>query len=98
LRFDGPFVVRVLQLQVVHLNRNCLAGNTTLPVQFALFAPSRFSVSPFVQRGAVHEKQMPFMAREGDCPPAPSRAPVWGVHWSEAKTLDGRNGRIRRRV
>jgi YD repeat-containing protein len=27
----------------------------------------------------------------------PSRAPVCGVHWSEAKTLDGRSGRIRRR-
>ena len=36
--------------------------------------------------------------REGDCPAAPSRAPGCGVHWSEAETLDGRSGRIRRRV
>ena len=42
---------------------------------------------PFTQRGAVHEKQMPFMAAEGACPPALSRAPGWGVHRSEAKTL-----------
>ena len=39
------------------------------------------------------KKQMPFMAREGDCPSAPSRAPVLGVHWSEAEALDGRSGR-----
>jgi len=44
------------------------------------------------------KKQMPFVAEGGDCPSAPSRAPVCGVHWSEAKTLDGRSGRIRRRV
>jgi hypothetical protein len=42
---------------------------------------------------AVHEKQKPFMAGEGDCPSAPSRTPVYGVHWSEAKILDGRSGR-----
>src|SRR5216684_7122933 len=57
-----------------------------------------FSGLPFVQRGAVHKKQMPFMARGGDCPAAPSRAPGYGVHWSEAETLDGRSGRIGRRV
>jgi hypothetical protein len=51
------------------------------------FAPSLFWVLPFVQRGAVHEKQMPFMAAEGDCPPAPSKAPVCGVHWSKRKPL-----------
>ena len=38
-----------------------------------------------MQRRAVREKQMPFMAGEGDCPFVPSRAPVQGVHWSEAK-------------
>ena len=37
------------------------------------------------------------MAREGACPCAPSRAPRCGVHWSEAKALDGRSGRTRRR-
>ena len=42
---------------------------------------------PFTQPVAVHEKQMSFMAREGDCPSAPSRAPVFGVHWSEAEAL-----------
>ncbi len=40
---------------------------------------------------------MPFVAGEGACPYAPSRAPGCGVHWSGAETLDGRSGRIRRR-
>jgi hypothetical protein len=39
---------------------------------------------------------MSFMAGEGDCPSALSRAPECGVHRSEAKTLDRRSGRIRR--
>jgi hypothetical protein len=41
---------------------------------------------------------MPFVAEEGDCPSAPSRAPGCGVHWNEVETLDGRSGRIRRRI
>jgi len=35
----------------------------------------------------VHEKRMPFMAGEGDCPSALSRAPSCGVHRSAAKNL-----------
>ena len=46
---------------------------------------------------AAHKKQMPFVAGRGAWPSALSRAPGFGVHWSEAKTLDGRSGRIRRR-
>jgi len=42
---------------------------------------------PDRHRRAVHEKQKSFMAGEGDCPSAPSRAPGCGVHWSEAKAL-----------
>ena len=42
---------------------------------------------PHRHRKAVHEKQMPFVAGEGACPSALSRAPVYGVHRSEAKTL-----------
>jgi hypothetical protein len=50
----------------------------------------------FTQRGAVHEKQMPFMA--GKAPVRPRRqARGVGVHRSEAQRLDGRSGRIRRR-
>ena len=41
---------------------------------------------------------MPFMAGEVACPSALSRAPVFGVHRSAAKTLDRRSGRIRRTV
>jgi len=33
------------------------------------------------------------MAGKGDCPSAPSRAPVFGVHRSEGEALDGRSGR-----
>jgi len=52
--------------------RNCPAGNTTLLVRFAFVRSFAFLVLLFVQRGAVHEKQMPFMAGEGACPSAPS--------------------------
>jgi hypothetical protein len=55
-------------------------------------SPSEFGSALQAPR-AVHEKQKPFMAGEGDCPSAPSRTPVRGVHWSEAKILDGRSGR-----
>jgi len=44
------------------------------------------------------KKQMPFVAGEGDCPSALSRALVRGVHRSAAETLDRRSGGIRRRV
>src|SRR5207244_2343173 len=44
------------------------------------------------------KNQMPFMAKGGDCPSALSRALGCGVHRSGAKTLEGRSGRIRRRV
>src|ERR1700722_15681864 len=51
-----------------------------------------------VRREAAHEKQMPCVARWGDCPAAASRARGSGVHWSEAETLGGGSGWSRRRV
>jgi hypothetical protein len=40
----------------------------------------------------VQKKQISFVAGEGDCPLALSRAPGFGVHRSEAKSLDRRSG------
>ena len=50
------------------------------------------------QRGGAHEKQNALHAREGACPSALSRAPGFGVHRSEAETLDTGSGRSRRTV
>ena len=77
--------------------RNCPAGNTTLLVRFAFVRSFAFLVLLFVQRGAVHEKQMPFMAGEGACPSAPS-SPRVRRSSSETQRLDGRTGRSTRRV
>jgi len=54
---------------------------------------------PFQAWFALEKKKaMLFVAEEGACPAAPSRAPKCGVHWSGAEALDGRSERIRRRV
>src|ERR1700720_5035285 len=98
LRVHGPLVVLLLQLQVVHLIGTALPEIQLRSFGLHFVAPSHVWVLPFVQRGAVHEKQNSFTAGEGDCPSAPSRAPGCGVHWSEAEALDGRSGRIRRRI
>jgi hypothetical protein len=52
----------------------------------------------YVAALSVHKKQNFFMTGKGGCPSAPSRAPVYGVHWSGAETLDGRSGRISRSI
>src|ERR1700676_4633302 len=54
-------------------------------------------VLPLVHRRAVHEKQVP--SWRGEAPVHPrSQGRGVGVHRSEAESLDGRSGRIRRRV
>src|SRR5439155_2630427 len=53
--------------------RNCLAGNTTLHVLVALFAPFVFGFVPFAQRHFAAQKTTPFLAVPGASPPALSR-------------------------
>src|SRR5207249_3326269 len=53
--------------------RNCLAGNTTLHVLVALFAPLLCGFLPFAQRHFAAQKTKPFLAVPGASPPALSR-------------------------
>src|SRR5690348_691933 len=53
--------------------RNCLAGNTTLHVLVALFAPLLCGFLPFAQRHFAAQKTKPFLAVPGASPRALSR-------------------------
>src|SRR5260370_12281374 len=53
--------------------RNCLAGNTTLHVLDALFAPLLFGFLPFAQRHFAAQITKPFLAVPGASPHALSR-------------------------
>src|SRR6266446_1877896 len=61
LRFDGPFVVHVLQLHVVHLVGTALPEIQLCSFGLHVRSFAFFLVLPFVQRGAMHEKQMSFL-------------------------------------
>src|SRR5881392_2405254 len=53
--------------------RNCLAGNTTLHVLVALFAPLFCGFLPFAQRHFAAQKTKPFLVVPGASPHALSR-------------------------
>jgi hypothetical protein len=100
-----PAVHRLDPSRSTRAQRRCcgLVGTALSEIQFCSFClhGSFLRIVGFCvlhSGNLLHKKQMPFMAREGDWPPAPSRAPGCGVHRSEAKTLYRRSGRIRRSV
>src|SRR6266852_9710547 len=83
LRVHGPLVVLLRQLQVVHL-----IGTALPEIQFCSFglhfvAPSHVWALPFVQRGAVHEKQSP--SWQGKATVRPRRQGRRGVAFTGAK-------------
>jgi hypothetical protein len=82
---------------VIGSNQAPVATNQSLSITFVHPAVTRICIRRFTCNRR-YSCPLPFVAGESAWPSAPSRAPGFGVHWSEAETLDGGSGRTRRRI